>query len=183
MSRIAFESDSRHTSARPWRTRRPPEHEQETNMGERLRRVLVPVSGGSSDQRLLEAVASICQQSRPRMTLVYVVEVPQAMPIDAELPGEIDRGEQVLAGAEAYLKSRLGERNAEVMSELLQARTAGAAIVDEATEQHADLVMMATENRVRHGKVTFGESVSYVLKNCPCEVVLVRLAVDRDEEE
>jgi nucleotide-binding universal stress UspA family protein len=117
------------------------------------------------------------------MTLVYVVEVPQAMPIDAELPGEINRGEQVLAGAEAYLKSRLGERNAEVLSELLQARTAGAAIVDEATEQHADLVMMATENRINHGKITFGESVSYVLKNCPCEVVLVRLAVDRDGEE
>jgi nucleotide-binding universal stress UspA family protein len=150
-------------------------------MGERLRRVLVPVSGGPSDQRLLESLASICQHSRPRMTLVYVVEVPQAMPIDAELPGEINRGEQVLADSEAFLKKRFGERNSDVFAELLQARTAGAAIVDEATEQHADLVMMATENRIRHGKITLGDSVDYVLKNCPCEVLLVRLPLDHDE--
>jgi nucleotide-binding universal stress UspA family protein len=152
-------------------------------MGERFRRVLAPVSGGQGDRRLLESLASICQASRPRMTLVYVVEVPQAMPIDAELPMEIERGERVLADAEAYLKKRLGERNSEVFVELLQARTAGAAIVDEATEQHADLVMMATENRIRHGKITFGDSVSYVLKNCPCEVVVVRLALEDDAEE
>lgn len=182
MVHTTFDTDTRPTATRPWRTRRLPQPEQEPTMTERLRRVLAPVSGGPGDQRLLESLASICQYSRPRMTLVYVVEVPQAMPIDAELPGEISRGERVLAEAEAFLKKRLGERNSEVLSELLQARTAGAAIVDEATEQHADLVMMATENRIRHGKITFGDSVNYVLKNCPCEVVLVRLALDHNEE-
>ena len=183
MSRMASETDTQSIPARPWRSKRAAEEAQETIMGERLRRVLVPVSGGPSDARLLEKLASICEHSRPRLTLVYVVEVPQAMPIDAELPMEINRGEQVLAEAESYLQKRLGERNSEVYSELLQARTAGAAIVDEAVEQHADLVMMATENRIRHGKITFGDSVLYVLKNCPCEVFLVRLALDHIEEE
>lgn len=153
-------------------------------MGDKLRRVLVPVSGGSSDERLLEALGSICQIAKPQFTLVYVVEVPQAMPIDAELPGEIARGEAVLERAETYLKKRLGEKNGNgVITELLQARTAGAAIVDEATEQNADMVMLATEARVRHGKTTLGDSVGYVLKNCPCEVFLVRTALDQDWEE
>jgi nucleotide-binding universal stress UspA family protein len=153
-------------------------------MGDKLRRVLVPVSGGNSDERLLEALGSICQISKPQFTLVYVVEVPQAMPIDAELPGEIARGESVLERAETYLKKRLGDKNTNgVITELLQARTAGAAIVDEATEQNADMVMLATEARVRHGKTTLGDSVGYVLKNCPCEVFLVRTALDQDWEE
>jgi nucleotide-binding universal stress UspA family protein len=153
-------------------------------MGDKLRRVLVPVSGGNSDERLLEALGSICQISKPQFTLVYVVEVPQAMPIDAELPGEIARGEAVLERAETYLKKRLGDKNSNgVITELLQARTAGAAIVDEATEQNADMVMLATEARVRHGKTTLGDSVGYVLKNCPCEVFLVRTALDQDWEE
>lgn len=153
------------------------------HMGDKLRRVLVPVSGGSSDERLLEALGSICQIAKPQFTLVYVVEVPQAMPIDAELPGEIARGEAVLERAETYLKKRLGEKNNGVITELLQARAAGAAIVDEATEQNADMVMLATEARVRHGKTTLGDSVGYVLKNCPCEVFLVRTALDQDWED
>jgi nucleotide-binding universal stress UspA family protein len=152
-------------------------------MGDKLRRVLVPVSGGNSDERLLEALGSICQIAKPQFTLVYVVEVPQAMPIDAELPGEIARGEAVLERAETYLKKRLGEKNNGVITELLQARSAGAAIVDEATEQNADMVMLATEARVQHGKTTLGESVGYVLKNCPCEVFLVRTALDLDWED
>jgi nucleotide-binding universal stress UspA family protein len=152
-------------------------------MGDKLRRVLVPVSGGSSDERLLEALGSICQIAKPQFTLVYVVEVPQAMPIDAELPGEIARGEAVLERAETYLKKRLGEKNNGLITELLQARSAGAAIVDEATEQNADMVMLATEARVLHGKTTLGESVGYVLKNCPCEVFLVRTALDLDWED
>ncbi|CAN5441141.1 hypothetical protein BH09CHL1_BH09CHL1_31060 [soil metagenome] len=153
------------------------------HMGDKLRRVLVPVSGGSSDERLLEALGSICQIAKPQFTLVYVVEVPQAMPIDAELPGEIARGEAVLERAETYLKKRLGEKNNGVITELLQARSAGAAIVDEATEQNADMVMLATEARIQHGKTTLGESVGYVLKNCPCEVFLVRTALDLDWED
>jgi nucleotide-binding universal stress UspA family protein len=152
-------------------------------MGDRLRRVLVPVSGGDSDERLLEALGSICQISKPQFTLVYVVEVPQAMPIDAELPGEIARGEAVLERAETFLKKRLGEKNNNILTELLQARAAGAAIVDEATEQNADMVMLATEARVRHGKTTLGDSVGYILKNCPCEVLLVRTALEQDWEE
>lgn len=152
-------------------------------MGDKLRRVLVPVSGGPSDERLLEKLSSICQIAKPQFTLVYVVEVPQAMPIDAELPGEIARGEAVLERAENYLKKRLGEKYAGVLTELLQARTAGAAIVDEATEQNADMVMLATDARLKHGKTTLGDSVGYVLKNCPCEVLLIRMALDLDEEE
>lgn len=153
-------------------------------MGDKLRRVLVPVGGGKSDERLLETLGSICQLAKPQFTLVYVVEVPQAMPIDAELPGEIARGEAVLERAETYLKKRLGDKSANgVITELLQARTAGAAIVDEATEQNADMVMLATETRVRHGKTTLGDSVGYILKNCPCEVLLIRTALDQDWEE
>lgn len=152
-------------------------------MGDKLRRVLVPVSGGPSDERLLESLSSICQIAKPQFTLVYVVEVPQAMPIDAELPGEIARGEAVLERAEIYLKKRIGEKFNGVLTELLQARTAGAAIVDEATEQNADMVMLATDARIKHGKTTLGDSVAYVLKNCPCEVFLIRTALDLDEEE
>ena len=151
-------------------------------MGDRARRVLAPVNGGPGDARLIDTLAAMCQLFRPRFTLVYVVEVPQAMPLDAELPAELARGEVVLGAAEAELRKRIGDKNGEILTELLQARSAGAAIVDEAIEQRADSVVLATENRVTHGKITFGDSVIYVMKNCPCEVLLLRLALDDGEE-
>lgn len=151
-------------------------------MGDRARRVLAPVNGGPGDARLIDTLAAMCQLFRPRFTLVYVVEVPQAMPLDAELPAELARGEAVLGVAESELRKRIGDKNGEILTELLQARSAGAAIVDEAIEQRADTVVMATENRITHGKITFGDSVIYVMKNCPCEVLLLRLALDDGEE-
>lgn len=152
-------------------------------MGDRARRVLAPVSGGSGDIRLVETLAAMCQVFRPKFTLVYVVEVPQAMPIDAELPAELARGEALLSAAEASLRKKIGDKGGEVLTELLQARSVGAAIVDEAIEQRAETVVMATENRITHGKITFGDAVMYVMKNCPCEVLLLRLALDDDGEE
>jgi nucleotide-binding universal stress UspA family protein len=152
-------------------------------MGDRARRVLAPVNGGPGDVRLIETLAAMCQVFKPKFTLVYVVEVPQAMPIDAELPVELARGEAVLGAAETSLKKRIGDKGGEVLTELLQARSVGAAIVDEAIEQRAETVVMATENRVTHGKVSYGDSVKYVMMNCPCEVLLLRLALDDDGEE
>ena len=151
-------------------------------MGDRARRVLAPVNGGPGDARLIDTLAAMCQHFRPRFTLVYVVEVPQAMPLDAELPAELARGEAVLGAAESELRQRIGDKNGEILTELLQARSAGAAIVDEAMDQRADAVVMATENRLTHGKISFGDSVIYVMKNCPCEVLLLRLALDDGEE-
>ena len=49
-------------------------------------RVVLPVSGGSTDQRLLDSVARLCHRRKADVTLVYVVEVEQSMPLDAELP-------------------------------------------------------------------------------------------------
>lgn len=151
-------------------------------MGDRARRVLAPVNGGLGDARLIDSLAAMCHQFKPRFTLVYVVEVPQAMPLDAELPAELARGEAVLGAAETELRKRIGDKNGEILTELLQARSAGAAIVDEAMDQRADAVVMATENRLTHGKITLGDSVNYVMKNCPCEVLLLRLALEDGEE-
>jgi hypothetical protein len=37
---------------------------------------------------------------------------------------------------------------------------------------------MAAMNRTIHGKVTMGDTIGYILKNAPCEVIVVRIAQD-----
>ena len=69
-------------------------------------RIIIPVSGGPEDDRAIELVGELAQRHPTSITLVYVVEVLQAMPLDAELPEAVARGEAVLARAGARIMMR-----------------------------------------------------------------------------
>ncbi len=141
------------------------------------RRILVPVSGAGSDKRLLEVVDKVARKQNSSVTIIYVVEVQQSMPLDAELPVEIERGEQVLRDAEKVAITCVDGKERMLTTELLQARSAGAAIVDEAIDRGIDVIMMGATIRKKFGKTTIGETVDYVLKNAPCEVLVIRPAM------
>ena len=145
---------------------------------EKMRRVLAPINGGRGDARLLQAHGSLCSDGASRIVLVYVVEVPMTLPLDAEMPLLIDRGERVIAHAESTLREKLKDRDAIVMTELLQARSAGPAICDSAEDHQSDLIVMATQNRNEHGKTSYGVSVDHVLKFASSEVIVIRLATN-----
>lgn len=139
-------------------------------------RVILPVSGGPADERLIQIISKITTRRAVVLTLVFVVEVQQSMPLDAELPSEIERGETVLESAERIANTFVAEKQSSIGTELLQARSAGAAIVDEAIDRGADVIYIGTTLRRKFGRVTIGETTDYVLKNAPCEVHVVRLA-------
>ena len=140
----------------------------------RYERLVVPVAGTPADDRVLVIVQQVVQKQPVTLTLIYVVEVQQSMPLDAELPAEISRGEAVLRRAEEIARSALGAKSVQIYTELLQARSVGAAVVDEAIERDADVIVIAAANRRKHGQTTLGETIAYVLKNAPCEVLAVR---------
>jgi nucleotide-binding universal stress UspA family protein len=144
------------------------------HMPARFERLLVPVNGTEGDERTLAIVGKLVHKEPVHVTIVYVIEVRQSMPLDAELPAEIERGEVILQRAEEIALQRPGRRSDLVLTELLQARIAGAAIVDEAVERKADAIIMAVRNHSRHGKTTIGETAGYILKNATCEVIVVR---------
>lgn len=151
-------------------------------MQERLKRVLVPINGTAADARAIAIVGQLLNGRPALVTLMYVVEVPQAIPLDAELPQEIEAGEAALERAEQLAKATPGIEPKHVTTDLLQARSAGTAIVDDAIERHAFAIVMATTNRVRHGRLTSGDTPGFVMRNAPCEVHLIRLAPGSGED-
>ena len=138
-----------------------------------FQRVLVPVSGAPGDAHALKIVSRLIEPKRAEVTAVYVIEVAQSLPLDAELPDEIDRGERALQSAEEVARQYCGTRSDFISTDLLQARSAGAAIVDEASERQCDLIVLTSTCQQIHGKRHVSETVSYVLKNAPCEVMLL----------
>jgi nucleotide-binding universal stress UspA family protein len=139
------------------------------------RRILVPVHGGTLDDCAIDLAASVSQNKEGTdLTLVYVVEVPQRLALDADLPREIENGESVLQDAVQHARSIRNANWRKVSTELLQARMAASAIVDEAIERGADAIVLSGVNRRRRGTLTQGDTVDYVLDNAPCNVLFVR---------
>ena len=149
--------------------------EDRSTMTNSYQRLLVPVSGAHSDVRAIALAGDLVQRTHASVTLIYVVEVPQSMPLDSELPDQIDRGESILRLAEEAARTHISPKLENVSTDLLQARAAGAAIVDEAYERGIDAIVVATENRSKLGKVIVGDTVSYIVKNAPCDVIVARL--------
>lgn len=140
-------------------------------------RIVVPVSGNDSDERLLKVVERIARRQNADVSIIYVVEVMQSMPLDAELPVESERGERVLQTARNEISRNLENKASVVSTELLQARSAGPAIVDEAIIREADAIVMSASIQRRFGKLTIGQTTEYVLRNAPCEVIVIRQAM------
>jgi nucleotide-binding universal stress UspA family protein len=133
-------------------------------------RLLVPLNGGPGDEHALRVAIGLVRRTRATIVAVYVVEVQQALALDADLPDELQRGEATLQRCEALCQSE----RVPVEAELLQARLAGAAIVDEATQRSIDLIVMSIEGRYRRGEFSVGRTAPYVFRNATCEVWALR---------
>lgn len=141
--------------------------------GERI--VLVPINGTADDERAIDVAILLAKRERAAISAIHVVEVPQELPLEAEMNQEVTRGEDVLEAAERYAR----QHGPDIEIELLQARVAGPAIVDEAIERGASLIVMSTSVRRRAGEITVGRTtIPYVLKNAPCEVIVCRRSLD-----
>jgi nucleotide-binding universal stress UspA family protein len=137
--------------------------------------ILVPVKGVPADYEVVRKAALNCKRNKTLLYLVHVVVVKQELPLEAEMDKEIARGEQVLEEA----KKQACEYGIPIETGILQARSAGVAIVEEANERQAEVVMMAVTYRNRLGEFCMGKTVPYVLKNAACDVWTYRANLEQ----
>jgi len=133
-------------------------------------KVLVPIIGAQTDLAALEVACAIARINKAKLSVVYVIQVKRSLPLDAELEPEIRKAEQALRKAEDIAD----QQEWQVTTDLLQAREAGPAIVNDAKEREVDVILMGMDYKKRFGEFDLGETVSYVLKNAPCHVLLLR---------
>ncbi len=132
----------------------------------------MPVDGSRASLDALALACTLAKRNRGTVYAVYVIEVARTLPLDADLAPEARRGEEVLSTAEELADSL----DFEVTGEILQARDAGHAIVDEAIERGVDGIIMGMDYKRPLGEFQMDERAQYVLKNAPCEVVVCRSA-------
>jgi basic amino acid/polyamine antiporter, APA family len=155
------------------------------------RSLLVPVFGSALDDDIVSTAGRLAAAEQEdgrdtddgsHLALVYVVEVPLALPLHAKLPAEqeaearraLERAREV---AEEY-------EDVEVSTEVLRARKVGAGIVEAARRSEAEAIVIGGEppSRIRGGAklggvgaakpAEIGAATEYVLKKAPCQVLL-----------
>ena len=137
-------------------------------MALRLKNVLVPTKGDKIGEDAFRLACGICKDNKAKLYALYVIEVTQELPLDAEL--DPTHGESILAQIEAVG----AEEKCAVAGEYVQARHSGPAIVQEALERKIDLIVLGIPYKRRLGQFTLGGTATYILKNAPCPVILWR---------
>lgn len=130
--------------------------------------VLVSVTGGRLDDELVRLGCSLAGHRGAKIYVIYVLEVPQRLAVDAEM--DTTQAEAALDHASAVGESF----GVEVTAELLQARDAGIAIVDEARDRQCGLILMGLVPDERRDHNPLGRRVPYVLIHADCRVIVVR---------
>ena len=150
--------------------------------------IMVPVFGTKLDDDILSTAGRLADaaldpgETPPRIEVVYVLDLPLTVPLDAPPPPE----RMKIANAALERAQEIGEEyeTVEVATAVIRARDAGAGIVQAARELNVELIVMGAEppTRVRGGAILggiggarpaeIGPVTEYVLRKAPCRVLV-----------
>jgi nucleotide-binding universal stress UspA family protein len=131
-------------------------------------KILVPVIGTEADEEAMRLACRLAKKDKSKILAIYSIKIKRDLPLDAEIESEIEKAEYILDHIEMVAE----EQDYEVDTDVLQAREAGPAIIDEVVERGVDLILMGIKHKTRFGQFSLGHVVPYVLKNAPCPVIL-----------
>jgi APA family basic amino acid/polyamine antiporter len=127
---------------------------------------IVPIFGTDVDAAALRAAAKLVGEGAT-VEAVYILRVPNQLSLDAGLHDEEQLGLSVLESA------RLAGRKAglKVETRLIRTRSPGAAIVEEAERQNAEIIYLGTAHAPPSERA-LGPTAAYLLAHRPCRVVI-----------
>ena len=135
-----------------------------------IRKILVALAGSSVDPDVIRLAVSIAKPVKAEIVAINVIEVRWNLPLDAVLEAELERGEKLLSDAAAIAQ----KAGMSIETEVLQAREAAAAIVDDARERKTDLIIVGMPFRTRLGRTYIGKTVQTVYEKAGCAVIAYR---------
>jgi APA family basic amino acid/polyamine antiporter len=155
-----------------------------------FRNILVPVFGTELDDDIVATAGRLAAAEQEasgadgesHLDVVYVIEVPLSLPLDAKLPQE----REVLARRALDRAREVGSEyeDVDVRTEVIRARKTGAGILEAARRGNSEAIVIGGEppSKIRGGGAfggigaakpeEIGAATEYVLKKAPCRVLL-----------
>jgi nucleotide-binding universal stress UspA family protein len=135
-----------------------------------FQRILVPMKLGDIGEEMVATAIALAKEGGAEIDAITVVRVPRKFELEGELPPD------VAARVDASLEEAraLGaDHGVEVHGDVVSARSIGYAILDEAERRGTDLIILGSSPRWRRQSRFFSPTVDFVLRNAPCEVLVV----------
>jgi basic amino acid/polyamine antiporter, APA family len=130
------------------------------------RTALVPLFGADLNADAIAAAAKLVGEDAG-VDVLYLIEVPVRLPLDAPLPDDEQRARNLLEAARVAAQ-RAGLR---VDTRMLRTRKASATIVSEARRLGSDAIYLATQH-APPGERGLGPLATYLLAHRPCRIVI-----------
>jgi basic amino acid/polyamine antiporter, APA family len=158
--------------------------------------ILVPVFGTRLDDDIVSTAGRLADaadtpgEEQPKLEVIYVVEMPLTVPLEAPPPAE----RMEVANAALERAQQVGEEydTVEVRPSVVRARTVGGGIVEAARERDVEAIVMGAEppTPIKGGAILgglggsrpaeIGPVTEYVLRRAPCRVLLTAPPADGD---
>ena len=135
------------------------------------RNVLVGLTGTDLDRELVTFACTIGKAKKVSVFVVYGIEVPRTLAVDAEMPEQTRHASEALDRATAVAE----QLDVHIESEIIQSRHFGKSLVEEGEAHECALIILGLPYALAHGgNFDLGETADYVLKTAPCKLWLMR---------
>jgi basic amino acid/polyamine antiporter, APA family len=150
-------------------TRRAPALVLGPSLAIEYRTIIVPVVRSNESEEALVAAARLAAERGARVAVVHVLEVPMALPLEADLPKEEAVADELLDDAVSLVEAY----GVPAVARLARGRSAGPEIVREAEQRGAELIALgARRKHGRSGTPVFGRTTDVVVRTAPCRVLV-----------
>jgi basic amino acid/polyamine antiporter, APA family len=132
-------------------------------------RILVPLKLGPIGDEVLATAIRLAEERGSAVRVFHGVRVPMEQPLDADMPEASETAWASLDEARELAE----EHGVEIETVSVRTRSLGEAIVEQAREWGADLIVMGSAPKWRRQSRFFSPTVDYVLRKAPCEVMVI----------
>ena len=134
---------------------------------EKAKRVLVAIKTAEQVHDLINLACCVTAPDSS-LSIIHVIELPPVTPLDAEIPEFQARAEKILNAAEEEAR-RCGLK---ARVEILRARSAADALLDEMKEHGFELAIIGHHHRPRMVESLIGTTSSRLAERAPCRVLI-----------
>jgi APA family basic amino acid/polyamine antiporter len=142
-------------------------------------KILVPMKLGIIGEEMLATAIKLAGDHGAEVEALHVIRVPLEQALEGEMLDEEERAEASIAEA----KLLGADHGVLVEGVTIRARAIGHAIVARAEETGSDLIVLGSAPRWRRQSRFFSPTVDYVLRQAPCEVLIVAFPQSVMDEE
>jgi APA family basic amino acid/polyamine antiporter len=142
-------------------------------------KILVPMKLGIIGEEMLATAIKLAGDHGAQVEALHVIRVPLEQALEGEMLDEEERAEASIAEA----KLLGADHGVLVEGVTIRARAIGHAIVARAEETGSDLIVLGSAPRWRRQSRFFSPTVDYVLRQAPCEVLIVAFPQSVMDEE